>query len=86
MTTQKVPVSTLKPGDKIMPPEREVRLWMRQHVIDNGLTDAALIMTVVAVEPYDTDKRGEWWRVTAEHNAKWLQGRERAVWKFLARP
>jgi hypothetical protein len=54
-------------GDVIMPPERELRLWMRKHVADKGLPETALHIKVVQVREGKPDKRGRWIVIRAEH-------------------
>jgi hypothetical protein len=50
MTTTKKPISEVKVGEQIMPPAREVSLWMRRTLAEKGLDESALLLTVVAVD------------------------------------
>src|SRR3990167_4048454 len=43
------PAETLRVGDVIFPPAREVSLWMRRNARERGLPDTALYLTVRAV-------------------------------------
>jgi hypothetical protein len=74
----------LKPGDVILPPERELRLWMRRENAAMGLPESALNLRVKTVEEAAPDKRGRWVLVTAEHLApEWSRS---YPFKFKARP
>jgi len=86
MATKKIAVSELKPGDKILPPERELRLWMRRDLAQRGLPESALVMTIEQVELARRDKRGDWWRITAHLSPEWYGDRPAYPWKIAARP
>ncbi len=58
---------TIKIGDVIMPPERELRLWMRRHVAQKGLTESALHLRVKEVMEGKPDKNGRWLFIKTEH-------------------
>lgn len=51
---------TIRAGDVIMPPERELRLWMRRHVADKGLLETSLHLTVEYIAEGKPDKGGRW--------------------------
>ncbi|HEX8851183.1 MAG TPA: hypothetical protein VF761_16780 [Gemmatimonadaceae bacterium] len=57
--------STIAVGDQIMPPARELRLWLRRNLAEKGMTEAEAIMTVTEVKQGAPDKRGPWLLVTA---------------------
>jgi hypothetical protein len=80
-------IQELKVGDVIMPPTREVQLWMRRHCRDKGLSDAALHLTITSIDEASPDKRGRWMLITTEQNDEWRQGKpQRFPFRFKARP
>jgi hypothetical protein len=79
----KIQVQELRPGDVIMPPARELQVWMRRTLADRHLPESALYLTVTAVEEAF---RAGWLKVTADQSAEWLQGIKPYPFKFLARP
>jgi hypothetical protein len=83
---QKVLATELKVGDVIMPPAREVQLWMARAVKDRGLSDAALHLTITKIYEGVPDKRGRWLVISADQSAEWNAGRNPQVFKFKARP
>lgn len=48
--TTKIKAESLKVGDKILPPEREVQLWMRRTLQDRNLPESALHLTIASLE------------------------------------
>jgi len=62
---------TLKVGDVIMPPPRELRLWMRRTLQERGLPESALHQTIINIEEGSPDKRGRWLIITAIHSPEW---------------
>lgn len=70
MTTTKIKASEIKVGDVVMPPDRELSLWMRRHIAEKGLSANALHLTVAAIDR-SADKRGEWIHIKGEYNAEW---------------
>lgn len=76
----------LKIGDVIMPPAREVRLWMRRDLQGRNLPESALYLTVSSVQEGAPDTRGRWLLITADHAQEWLQGRANSSFRFKARP
>jgi hypothetical protein len=77
----------LKVGDRIMPPAREVRLWMRRRLEERKLPEAALHLTITAIEEAAPDKRGRWLMFTTEATPEWNEGYVRALpFRFKARP
>ena len=67
----KIPAGEIKPGDVILPPERELRLWMRERVAEEGLPGDALELTVLDVIEGRPDKRGRWIKIRTCHAATW---------------
>ena len=45
----KVLAEALKIGDVIMPPSREVQLWMRREMQSKGLQETALHLTIAEI-------------------------------------
>jgi hypothetical protein len=84
----KVRAEMLKAGDKIMPPDREVRLWMRRDIQERGLAETALHLTVTEVREASADKRGRWLIITADHAPEWWRqgGSKPYPFRFKARP
>jgi|SRR5579871_4115843 len=64
-------VAELKAGDVILPPAREIQLWMRRHLREHGLSEAAIHLTVTAVDEGTPDKRGRWLLVRTRQTAEW---------------
>ena len=82
----KIRADLLKPGDIIMPPAREVQLWMRRHCQERGLAESALYLTVTEVCESLADKRGRWLLVSADQTAEWNEGRRASPFRFKVRP
>lgn len=83
----KIPVGSLRPGDVILPPERELRLWMRRECAKRGLNESALRLTVLAVSDGQTDCRGAWSVVTCRETPEWTANRTTSFpFVFRARP
>ena len=82
----KVRAEILKIGDQIMPPAREVQLWMRRHLQERDLPESALYLTITSIEEGLPDKRGRWLIVTADQSAEWNEGRNAMPFRFKARP
>lgn len=68
---QTVTVETLKVGDVIWPPARELSLWMRRSCKEKGLLGSALALTVREVREGRPDKRGRWLIVKTEQTPEW---------------
>lgn len=82
----KIIAQCLAIGDKIMPPPREVQLWMRRDINARNLSESALHLTITAIREDNPDKRGRWLVITADHSPDWLQGRNPYPFKFKVRP
>lgn len=67
----KVIAETLKPGDTILPPPREIQLWMRRHCEERGLAESALHLTVTAIDEGMPDKKGRWLIIRTLHTPEW---------------
>lgn len=70
----KVPANTLKIADVIMPPPRELQLWMRRHVTENGLPESALHLTITEIIEGAPDARGPWLIIKADQSDAWNAG------------
>lgn len=82
----KTRAAELKIGDVIMPPDREVRLWMRRACQERNLSESALHLTITEIREAAPDTRGRWLLVTADQAPEWFQGRKPSPFKFKARP
>ena len=80
------PAETLRVGDVIFPPAREVSLWMRRNARERGLPDTALYLTVRDVREGRPDTRGRWLVFFTDHSPAWNQGRNPYLFTFRARP
>lgn len=56
----RVLASTLKVGDVIMPPAREMHLWMRRRIAEEGRPESDLHITITSIREGKTDKNGAW--------------------------
>lgn len=74
MKKQIHPAEFIKVGDIILPPEREMRLWMRREVSTRNLTETALHLTVTEVYEGSPDKRGRWVIIKAKYSPEWNSG------------
>lgn len=82
----KVPAETLKISDVIMPPPREVQLWMRRHLQERGLPESVMHLTITEIHEGEPDKRGRWLWITADHAPEWFQSSKPYPFKFKVRP
>ena len=84
-------VSELKVGDVIMPPKREVLLWMRRAMVERKLSESALYLTVTEVRDGTPDKAGPWTRIITIHTTEWCSNYinpdpRHSKFSFKARP
>ena len=80
---------TLRVGDVILPPARELNLWMRRHVEEHKLPETALYLTVTAIREGTPDKRGRWLIVQSDQTDEWYSGElyeRRLPFTFKVRP
>jgi len=84
--TAEKPVSEIRPGDVILPPARELSLWMRRDAATKGLPASALRITVERVREGEADKRGRWIIVSGYLPDAWYNGHGRYPFTFKARP
>lgn len=83
---KKVLASELKVGDVILPPARELRLWMRRRCAEMGLPETALHLTIKDVREVQPDKKGPWLLVTCDHTPEWRGDAKSLDFKFNVRP
>ena len=82
----KVAAQTLKVGDVILPPAREIQLWMRRRLQENNLPESALHLTITEIHEGEPDKRGRWLIITSDQTPEWIgEGRIRST-RFKVRP
>jgi hypothetical protein len=77
-----VKVNQIAVGDIILPPERELSLWMRRHIAEKGLDESALHLTVLTIN-HSRDKRGPWIHIRAQYPPTWGHT---STFSFKARP
>jgi len=82
----KVRAETLKIGEKILPPAREVQLWMRRACQEKNLPESALHLTITGIEEGSPDKNGRWLIFTTEQTPEWHGGTKPFPFRFKARP
>lgn len=85
-TQTKIAAQDLTPGMVILPPAREISLWIRKHCQDLGLPESAMFLTVISVTEGRADKTGRWLLVRANHSDAWNKGHIAHPWTFKARP
>ena len=78
----------LKIGDVIMPPAREIQLWMRRDIQERNLPESALYLTITEVKEGSADRRGRWLIITANQAPEWYSEHQvnRFPFRFKARP
>ncbi len=74
---------TIQIGDVIMPPERELRLWMRRHIATHNLPESALFLNVTGIY-HSNDKGGTWLHFKTMYPDIWPGGAY--AFTFKARP
>lgn len=83
---KKVIIENVKVGDLVMPPARELNLWMRRTAIARGLPESALHLTVTGIKQGKPDKGGRWLIVETEYSTDWRAGLACRPFCFKARP
>lgn len=81
-----VRADTLKVGDIVMPPDRELRLWMIRDAAERGMTASDLGIMLTDVHDGAPDKRGRWIILKGYLRDDWYQGRRKYPFTFKARP
>ena len=82
----RAPIATAQPGDVILPPARELALWMRRACAEKGLPESALYLTVRETRETNPDKRGRWLLVKCDQADEWTGTARRLSFNFKARP
>lgn len=82
----KVLAKTLKVGDVIIPPAREVSLWMKRHAQERGLSESAMHLTINNFREGASDKKGAWLIVDCDHTAEWIGDSKLRTFSFKVRP
>jgi hypothetical protein len=82
----KVRADALAVGDIVMPPERELRLWMRRDAAERGLTDKDLGIMLTEVREGAPDTRGRWILFSGYLPDHWYKSGRPYKWTFKARP
>ena len=82
----RIPLEQVSPGMVILPPERELSLWMRRRAQEQGLPETALHLTVREIYEGVSDKKGRWLIVKGEETVAWSHGRQDRIFTFKARP
>jgi hypothetical protein len=83
---KKVLASSLKVGDKILPPARELSLWMRKACAQKGLPESALLLTVTDIRQGMPDKNGAWLVFVCDQTPEWIGDSKPFPFKFKTRP
>lgn len=78
-----VVANTLQIGDVILPPPRELRLWMNERLKKRGLNRSALYLTITNIGKR-SDRGGEWLVITADESPEWSS--QPTPWTFRVRP
>lgn len=81
-----LPIEQVKPGQIILPPERELRLWMRKYLKERQLSEQALYLTVREIYEGSSDKKGRWLIVKCDQSTEWDAGKNNRSFNFKARP
>lgn len=81
-----VRADTLKVGDVVMPPAREVQLWMARDAAEKGMSTADLGIMLTDVHEGAPDKKGRWIVFKGFLRDEWYQGRRQYPFIFKARP
>ena len=81
-----VPAHSLRVGDVVMPPAREVSLWMARSAAEKALPLSGLGITLEDVHEGEPDKRGRWLWFSGYLCDAWYGDGNRHPFKFKARP
>ena len=76
-----IPANQIKVGDVILPPAREMQLWMVRACRERNLPETALHLTVREVREAMPDKRGSRLLIRCDQTPEWNEGRS-SVWPF----
>lgn len=91
MTT--TPVQDLTIGTVILPPARDLRLWMRRMCAEKGKPESAAQLIVRDLRDGAPDKNGAWAIIVAEPVREWgtptrwaIKARPSTPWPVVATP
>jgi hypothetical protein len=83
----KTRAAELKIGDVVMPPPRELRLWMRRACEERNLPESALHLTITAIrKDVARDAGGAWLLIETHQSSEWLGGGKPYPFGFRVRP
>lgn len=87
----KTTVESLKIGDVILPPARELSLWMRRECARRNQPESALYLTITDIHEGAPDKGGRWIVVKGDQTPEWNEpvlkaGNKPSPFTFRARP
>jgi hypothetical protein len=86
---RKVRADSLSVGDVVMPPDRELSLWMRKRAAEKGMPTDELGIMLTDIHEGAPDKRGRWIVFTGYLRDRWYEdrpGRRQSPFTFKARP
>lgn len=81
-TGERTVARNIQVGDVILPPERELRLWMRRHIQTHNLPECALHLSVKEIRE-TSDKGGPWIVFKTQYPEAWGHT---SSFTFKARP
>ena len=86
IVAEKVPADQLRVGDIVLPPDRELKLWMLRDAAAKGIAPGDLGIMLTEVSEGLADKRGRWLLFKGYLRDAWYQGRKPHPFTFKARP
>lgn len=86
IVAEKVPADQLRIGDIVLPPDRELKLWMLRDAAAKGIAPGDLGIMLTEVNEGLADKRGRWLLFKGYLRDAWYQGRKPHPFTFKARP
>lgn len=86
IVAEKVPADQLRVGDIVLPPDRELKLWMLRDAAAKGIAPGDLGIMLTEVSEGFADKRGRWLLFKGYLRDAWYQGRKPHPFTFKARP
>jgi hypothetical protein len=82
----KIKAELLKVGDIILPPAREIQLWMRRTLQEKNLPESALHLTITEIREGNPDKNGRWLIVRCDQTKEWIGDGKSYPFSFKVRP
>jgi hypothetical protein len=86
MHNPRVRAEDLKVGDIVMPPARELRLWMKRHGAEKGMRPDELGIMLVDIHEGQPDKLGRWIWFVGYLRDQFYTGGKQHEFRFKARP